>query len=59
VLVSYVEKQKTLPKNLEYIELVIVRRVPENLAVATSTANPLFAQKNSFLNGMGWALVQR
>jgi len=39
------------------IELVVVRRIPTNPAQAAATANPLFAQKNSFGTAIGWAVV--
>ena len=57
VLVSYVKKTKAVPKRLRDIELVIVRRIPQNPAAATSSSNPLFAQKNSFRAVKGWAAV--
>ena len=57
VMVSYLKKSKAVPKNLTNIELVIVRRIPQNPAAATSSSNPLFAQKNSFRAARGWATV--
>ncbi len=57
VMVSYLKKNKAVPKKLRDIELVIVRRIPQNPAAATSSSNPLFAQRNSFGTATGWAKV--
>lgn len=57
VMVSYLKKNKAVPRNLSNIERVIVRRIPQNPAAATSSSNPLFAQRNSFGTATGWAAV--
>ena len=56
VLVSYLTRTKGMPAQSN-IELVVVRRIPTNPAQAAATANPLFAQKNSFGTAIGWAVV--
>ena len=56
VLVSYLRKTSSMPSQSN-IELLVVRRVPTNAAQASSAANPLFAQKNSFGTAIGWATV--
>lgn len=56
VLVSYLGKAASMPAQSN-IELMVVRRVPRDPAQASSAANPLFAQKNVFGTGVGWATV--
>lgn len=56
VLVSFLRKTSSMPAQSN-IELMVVRRVPKDAAQASSAANPLFAQKNVFGTGIGWATV--
>jgi len=56
VLVSYLERTTGMPAQSN-VELVVVRRIPANAALAESTTNPLLAQKNSFGTAVGWATV--
>lgn len=56
VLVSFLRKTASMPAQSN-IELMVVRRVPQNPAQASGAANPLFAQKNVFGTGVGWATV--
>lgn len=56
VLVSFVKKTASLPAQSN-IELVVVRRIPKDPAVAPGGSNPLFAQKNGFGTAAGWATV--
>lgn len=56
VLVSYLKRTAGMPAQSN-IELVVVRRIPTNAATAESATNPLFAQKNTFGTGVGWATV--
>jgi len=57
VLVSYVKKTNLIPKDVNDINLVIVRRIPRDPDAAVSAANPLYAQSNQFGRGVGWARV--
>ena len=57
VLVSYVKKTNLIPKDVNDINLVIVRRIPRDPDAAVSPSNPLYAQSNEFGRGVGWARV--
>ncbi len=56
VLVSYVKRVSPMPSPAD-IELVVVRRIPDDPAQAFSSANPMRAQKNAFGVAVGWATV--
>jgi secreted trypsin-like serine protease len=56
VLVSYLRKTSPMPAQSN-IELMVVRRVPRDALQAPGASNPLFAQKNVFGTGLGWATV--
>lgn len=56
VLVSYLRRVRGMPRQQD-VELLIVRRVPMDAALAASATNPLFAQKNSLRTAVGWATV--
>ena len=56
VLVSFLRRTRSMPSQSN-IELVVVRRIPQDPAQASSATNPLFAQKNTFGTAVGWAAV--
>lgn len=56
VLVSFLKRSSSTPAQSD-IELMVVRRVPRDLARASGAANPLFAQRNVLGTGVGWATV--
>ena len=56
VLVSFLRRTRAMPSQSN-IELVVVRRIPQDPAQASSATNPLFAQKNTFGTAVGWAAV--
>jgi hypothetical protein len=56
VLVSYLKRVKGMPAQTN-VELLIVRRIPTDADQPSSDANPLFAQRNAFGTGLGWAAV--
>lgn len=56
VLVSYLQRTVGMPSQAN-VELVIVRQIPTDPALAQSATNPLYAQTNALGTTINWAQV--